>query len=171
MMHLVPHPAPSNLELYACGDLGRVRAWRVERHVKSCASCREEVARLRRFWQAVDWSLGLPTSRWNELAGEMRANIRVGLSAAECIRGPRTARLPWVAALASVLLVAAAGTFLHAPKNAPVSPIAAERPDILEFVNGSPRASIRTVSADGEMRSRYVDRESDGVTIVDVYAK
>lgn len=167
----MPHPAPSNLELYACGDLGRLGAWRVERHVQGCAACRAEVARLRRFWQAVDWSLDLPEPRWNELALEMRANIRVGLAAAECIRRPRLARLPWAAALASLLLVAAAGAFLHGSKNTPVAPAAAERPDVLEFVNASPRASIRTVSTDGEMRSRYVDRESDGVTIVDVYAK
>lgn len=168
-MYRSPHASPANLELYACGDLGRLGAWRVQRHVTRCAQCREEVTRLRRFWQTVDWSPELPPSRWDELAGEMRANIRVGLAAAECIRRPRTARLPWAAALASLLLVAAAGTFLHAPKNAP--PPAAERPDVLEFMNGVPRAAVRTVSADGEMRSRYVDRGSDGVTIVDVYAK
>lgn len=165
------HPALSHLELYACGDLGRIGSWRVERHIKSCAACRDEVAHLQHFWQSVDWSLDMPASRWSELAVEIRANIRVGLSAAECIRRPRAARLPWVAALASLLLVAAAGTFLHAPKIAPVAQIAVERPDVLEFVTAAPRASIRTVSTDGEMRSRYVDRGSDGVTIVDVYAK
>ena len=170
------HPAASRLELYACGDLGGLSAWRTQRHVRGCAECRGEVARLRRFWQSVDWSLDLPESHWKALAGEMRANIRVGLAAGQCVDTAKTlrpGRLPLVAALASVLLVAAAGAWLHqgvAPIAAPPQ-AAAERADVLDFVNGVPQASIRTVSASGEMRSRYVDRESDGVTIVDVYAK
>ncbi len=165
------HPSPVRLELYAGGDLGRFDAWRVQRHLKGCHACGEEIARLRRFWESVDWSLDLPQSRWHELAVEMRANIRVGLAAAECIGRPRSARLPMVAALASVLILAAAGTLLHAPKAAPRHAATPLTADVLEFVNESPQASIRTVSASGELRSRSVDRESDGVTIVDVYAK
>ena len=165
------HPAQTQLELYACGDLSRLGAWRVERHVRQCDQCLQQARRLRRFWQGVDWSLDLPPERWNELALEMRANIRVGLSAAECIRRPHAARLPVIAALASVLLVAAAGAFLHAPKTA--SPLSSPglTADVLDFENGSARTPVRTVSAGGALGSRYVDRESDGVTIVDVYAQ
>lgn len=165
------HPASSRLELYACGDLSRFDSWRMQRHVKVCEACAKEIERLRRFWEAVDWSLDLPPARWNELAMEMRANIRVGLSAAECVRRPHAARLPMVAALASLLVLVAAGTLLHAPKTVPQHAALPLTADVLEFVNASPQASIRTVSTSGEMRSRSVDRESDGVTIVDVYAK
>ena len=86
-------------------------------------------------------------------------------------------------AFASLLVVAAAGTYLN--QTAPPTVVseaqvletsgagiqAREGNEVLEFVNRSPRAPIRTVSAGGEVRSRYVDGDSGDVTIVNVYAQ
>ncbi len=181
----MPHPSAADLELYACQDVTGWNAWKLARHLRNCEQCTAEVKRLQHFWQAVDWELDIPASAWNHLAEEMRANIHVGLSAAECVKPhqhPRLLPMPLIAALASLLVIAAAGAYFQVaqPPAAALTPVletsragiqARDGNDVLEFVNRSERAPIRTVSAGGEMRSRYVDGDSGDVTIVNVYAQ
>jgi hypothetical protein len=180
------HPLSADLELYACHDLHGWSGWRLARHVAKCSACSEQVTQLRQFWQAVDWAAPMPEPAWNRLAAEMQANIHLGLSAGECI-APRKRQawipLPMAAALASLLVIAAAGTYYHQSVGLParaVAPVletsgagiqARDGNDVLEFVNRSSQAPIRTVSAGGEVRSRYVDGDSGDVTIVNVSAQ
>lgn len=82
------HPSDTLVALYATGDLDwrdRVTAaW----HVRTCERCanlaqsfREDVA----FRKLGADAMPLPAN-WDALAEEMSANIRLGLSASECIR-------------------------------------------------------------------------------------
>ena len=119
------HPDPATLALLAGSDLNWFQAWRTERHVARCSDCRR---RARRAYQDVrdgcPNSPGLPDLQWNRIAVEMRANIRLGLAAGECVREstpPATERIPLFAgaraalALARVLALVVAGLVLERP--------------------------------------------------------
>jgi hypothetical protein len=90
--------------------------------VQAFASARDNLAALNE----------LPAISWNRLAAEMKANIRLGLAAGECVRGERTPSLSGMfqslsdaralTACASVMALVAAGLFLQRP--APVAPVA-----------------------------------------------
>ena len=85
------HPDQTILALYAGQDLGWFRRRRTERHLASCRQCRNEV---QAFASARDHLVALnelPAISWNRLAIEMKANIRLGLAAGECVRGERMA--------------------------------------------------------------------------------
>src|ERR1700691_1219543 len=115
------HPNQSILALYAGQDLGWFARRRTERHLAHCQECRDEVqsfATARDNLVALD---ELPAISWNRLAIEMKANIRLGLAAGECVRGEHTAS-PFAAfgmlsnrrtltACASVMALLAAGLF------------------------------------------------------------
>src|SRR5215472_8520562 len=79
------HPEETILALHSSGDLGWFAAWRTERHVARCARCRDEVAGFRRVRETLPDLAELPKVSWNRIAAEMRANIRLGLAAGECV--------------------------------------------------------------------------------------
>jgi len=114
------HPNEVQLALFAGGELGLWDRWRVRRHVSGCSSCSNEVDALRTVSSDVRGIAGElpPNLNWNQLAEEMRGNIRVGLDAGEAIArfdkpaiGARPRRLGWNAAMvvacATVVFVAA----------------------------------------------------------------
>jgi len=114
------HPNEIQLALFAGGELGVWDRWRVRRHVSGCSSCSKEVETLRAVSSEVREIAGeLPQNlNWNQLAEEMRGNIRVGLDAGEAIAqfdkpvlGGRPRHLGWnavmVVACATVVFVAA----------------------------------------------------------------
>jgi hypothetical protein len=80
------HPKETTLALHSSGDLGWFAAWRTERHLATCDRCREEVAAFRDMREMLPEIAELPEVQWNRLAAEMRANIRLGLAAGECVR-------------------------------------------------------------------------------------
>ena len=95
-MKNMDHPTESRLALYAGGDLDFLDRLQVGWHVRGCSRCGSTVAShkvLRRaLVEPIDSAAGesvkeLFPSNWNRLGDEMTANIRLGLSAAECI-GP-----------------------------------------------------------------------------------
>jgi hypothetical protein len=131
----------------------------------------------------------MPEVPWNRLASEMKANIRLGLAAGECVR---TAAPPAghsffasaraAVAFASILAVVAAGLILERP--APVE----DGTVVQATVNGiqvrEGRQALRmmhagvrerdvtySVGAQGSMRARYVDPETGYVTIASVNAE
>src|ERR1035438_9855471 len=119
------HPDQTILALYAGQDLGWFRRRRTEGHLARCRQCRGEV---QAFASARDHLVALnelPAISWNRLAIEMKANIRLGLAAGECVRGERTASpLGWVgilsgarglAACARGMALGAAGVILQRP--------------------------------------------------------
>jgi hypothetical protein len=82
------HPAIVDLALYAGGDLPFWKRLWLGRHVESCPVCRAEVGAFREAQLELQFAAeDLPASlNWNRLAAEMKANIRVGLAAGECVR-------------------------------------------------------------------------------------
>src|SRR5262245_31994762 len=80
------HPEETTLALHSSGDLGWFAGWRTERHVAHCARCRDEVAAYREMREMLPDLAELPEVAWNRLAADMRANIRLGLAAGECVR-------------------------------------------------------------------------------------
>jgi hypothetical protein len=120
------HFAETELALYASGDLALWRRASVRMHIGRCERCRETAAayqkrrtELRAMANEVPEGLD-----WDRLAGEMTANIRVGLAAGECVaprarkriaaNGWRSMALASGVAAGMVLLVAG-GFWLNFP--------------------------------------------------------
>jgi len=186
------HPSPSDLALYAGQDLGRFAQWRIERHIAECRDCRLEV---RAFTTASEELTGLnelPAVPWNRMAAEMRANIRLGLAAGECVRGERAdGPFAWlsggraVLACSSVMALLVAGLFLERPTPAP--PAAGTESAVLrstgsgiELSQGGQSLGLLQVragdvtysaGAQGSMRARYVDSDTGNVTINNLYVQ
>jgi hypothetical protein len=122
------HPAENDLALLAGGEAGGVRRLWLERHVHGCDRCQ---ARLNEY-QALRADLfdaEMPDVNWNQLAGEMKANIRLGLEAGACVRttqAPRRWSFDWVhgwnpgltTAVALVLLLIGSGYFVRSQRSA-----------------------------------------------------
>ena len=190
------HPNQSTLALYAGQDLGWFTRRRTERHLTRCGDCRSEV---QAFASARDHLVALnelPAISWNRLAIEMKANIRLGLAAGECVRGERTAgSRAWfgvfsgartLAACASVMALVTAGLFLERP-TPPAPPAIASDAAVLratangiELNQGGQTLSllhVRSVDvtysagAQGSMRAGYVDSDTGNVTINNVYVQ
>jgi hypothetical protein len=125
------HPNEAALALHAGGDLGSLARWRLERHLARCGGCRDEVAAFHALRELLPEIAAPPEIHWNRLAAEMKANIRLGLSAGECVRAeptplrdtPLFAGARAAVALASVLVLLITGLALQHP--APKAEIAA----------------------------------------------
>jgi len=184
------HPNQASLALHAGGDLGWFARWRVGRHLERCAPCREEVAAFEGVREMLPDLMEIPEVPWNRLAAEMKANIRLGLAAGECVRAVekplRDTRLftgfRAAVALASVLTLVVTGLVLERP----VPQIVDERTVIQSTANGiqvgtgerafrimNTGAKNVTFSVDvqGSMGARYVDPDTGNVTINNVYAE
>ena len=116
------HPSETDLALLAGGDCGRWQRFFLNRHVARCGDCRDTLASFTELRsETLELSSNnagvMPETDWNRLAGEIRANIRLGLAAGECVGEAPTAILPvsWKPRLAiaavCVLLLAGAGIF------------------------------------------------------------
>ncbi|HLK49110.1 MAG TPA: hypothetical protein VKT49_13295 [Bryobacteraceae bacterium] len=188
------HPSQETLALHAGGDLGWVAGWRTGRHLSHCDQCREEVAAFRGLREVLPDLNEIPEVAWNRLASEMKANIRLGLAAGECVRaeekplrhtlfsGARTA-----VAVASVVALLVTGVMIERPGQRPAP--AAVDGVVLQSTRGGIQVFdgaralrllhtgvkeenvIRSVGAQGSMRARYVDPETGYVTINNVYAE
>ncbi len=175
------HPSETELALLAGGECSAVSRFFLKRHVRECRECTEAIAHFEML-RAEMACPEIPDVDWNRLESEMRANIRLGLEAGECVRlfpatkvwNPRL-----TVAFASLTILAGAGILLRS--NEPVTVKAAE-PVLqssdagLELRNGSSSMTLmnrsgsvadQTVSAQGEIGARYVDGGS--VTINNVY--
>ena len=194
------HYSASILALYARRDLGFWKRRGIERHLVHCEACSVVV----REFQAIREVLardanslpqGVTEADWSGIAREMQANIRLGLSAGECV-APRFVSVPrprLTLALAGLaVLIVFSGlerpaSRLESPgiahpenadvQTADVQTLESSGSGIQVRVAGQTlsvpapqgREVIRTVDTRGELRSRYVD--DSGVTIVNVYAE
>jgi hypothetical protein len=189
------HPDEQTLALHSSGDLGWFARWRAERHVAQCAQCRDEVASFREMREALPDMAELPDVQWNRIAGEMRANIRLGLAAGECVAEP--AELPpsplfgkarAVLAFASVFTVIVTGLVLERVKPNPRPVDVAAVPEVRATSDGIQMRSgnqgfelihagvqvtdvVHTVNAQGTMGASYVDPQTGYVTMTKVYAQ
>jgi hypothetical protein len=86
------HATPEQLALLASNDLGWMERVRLNGHVGSCETCRRELAAFESTRVRAREQAGEPRD-WDRLAAEMRANIRLGFEAGECVAEPHPARL------------------------------------------------------------------------------
>jgi hypothetical protein len=179
------HPNEMDLALLASGDVGRIQRFSLDRHLRNCSECSQKVEQFENL--RANFILPEPADlSWNRLASEMRANIRLGLEAGECVRRTPTS-VAWglglAAAFAGVLVLASAGVFLRerppvlqgSVGQAPVVQTTAAGIELrtgstsLTLLNREGAVASQTVSAQGEVRSRSIDGETGAVTINNVY--
>jgi anti-sigma factor RsiW len=185
------HPDEATLALYAGQDLGALAQWRTRRHLAGCARCRAEVAEFSALRRHVTDLNELPDIAWNRLAAEMRANIRVGLAAGECIRDTRHpltsafSGMRAAVACASVAALLLAGLWLERP--APLVIVESHPGVSLRAVdhgievrdgdqafvmkNGSAGEVTYSAGAQGSIGARFVDRSTGYLTINTVYVQ
>jgi hypothetical protein len=177
------HPSEADLALLAGGDAGRLSRFLMNRHVRECRECMDQVNRFELLRLEVR-EFEPPALEWNRLAAEMRANIHVGLEAGECVRQAAVGRRGWspklAVALASLLMLVGAGFLMKGPAPNVAKDNAAavlestgagvelrHGASSLTLLNREGVTADQTVSAQGEMRARYVD--GGAVTINNVY--
>jgi hypothetical protein len=179
------HPNQATLALHAGGDLGPFKRWLTARHLARCAECREEVAGYTEMRELLPELAELPVISWHRVAAEIKANVRLGLEAGECVR---SAEIPlhrppltgWraVVAFASVVVLVAGCLVLErpAPRPAHIAETAVESDQngiqlqagdghMLGLMNGGARRAVYHFDAQGSMGARYFDPETGSVTI------
>ena len=180
------------MALQAGGDLGPFRRWMTARHLVRCTQCRDEVARFEEMREILPELSEMPEIAWNRLAAEIKANVRLGLEAGECVRAVEiplrrpapTAGWRSAVACASIVLLLvgclvlehpspivahAAGTTVRSTNYGIQVQTGDER--MLGLMNGGAQKVTYTLDAQGSMGARYVDPETGSVTINTVYAQ
>jgi hypothetical protein len=187
------HPDSATLSLHAGGDLGWFAAWRTRRHAARCGECRDEIAAFQGMREILPELNELPELNWNRIAGEMRANIRLGLAAGECVREGvvGTPRFPLLTgfrtalAMAGVIALLVTGLVLERPvpsvMSASVPVVQATRNGIerragdqgFALMHGGVKVENVTysVGAQGTMGASYVDPQTNLVTVTKVYVE
>jgi hypothetical protein len=192
------HPSQATLALQAGGDLRFFARWRTERHLRSCPRCREEVEAFETARQVSRDLTEIPELPWNRLAAEMKANIRLGLAAGECVRAsdrplretPLFTGARAIVAFASVVVLLVTGIVLEHPAPAPVPTAYADDGLVVQATSHGIQVRkggqelrlnnpdeltgervLYAPGAQGSMRARYVDPQSGYVTINNVYAE
>ena len=119
------HPFETELALYATGDLPFAERMKTWAHIRGCQHCRAQVEAFRidqMRWRDTADELP-PGVNFDRLVAEMKANIRVGLAAGECVSNNAEARpsLGWnwkpVAAIAGLMIVFTAAWTLNLPSS------------------------------------------------------
>lgn len=186
------HPVEGDLALFAGHDLNFVSAWRIGRHVSRCEHCSAVVEAFETQRHDVAALAELPSGiPWNRLASEMKANIRLGLAAGECVAGPKAGSVsPFPSfssfqtamAYAGVVILVVAGLWLQRPAPPAMqtanhgAELAATR-DGIELSDAGGSFGLRygasrdinySADAKGSMGARYVDTSTGYVTVVNV---
>jgi hypothetical protein len=178
------HPKQATLALQAGGDLGAFARWRTERHLANCARCRDEVAEFRAMRGTMADLLEMPDLPWNRIAEEMRANIRLGLAAGECVRpmdraGWASRRAGWrvAVAMASITALAVTGLMLERPRpmveprdeNAGVqtAPDGIGNPAMRLMYRGAEGVQL-SASAEGSVQAQYTNPNTGYMTVSQV---
>ncbi len=197
------HTTAEDLALYAGSDTSLWARLRVGRHVRSCSDCRREVELVRTGQDSlIAMRESLPAEvDWESLAPVLKANIHVGLAAAECIANVGTreqphwspGRIAWGSAAAAIFLVGGwmiqrspvglapvAVATVSAPARIPGETILKATAGALEMERDG-RAMMLTYAgsptvssvtvASHALNARYVDDETGQVTIHHVYAE
>ena len=185
------HPNQETLALHAGGDLGPFARWFTSRHVARCENCREEVAAFDEVRQSLPSLAEVPDLQWNRLAAEIKANVRLGLAAGECVRSAEPplrqsafinrGRALVAFACAAVLVVT--GMVLERPvptaareegplvQNTQYGIEVTAGGETLGLTNNGVQRVTYSLDAQGSMRARYVDPETGYVTINTVYVQ
>jgi hypothetical protein len=189
------HPSETELALLAGGDCGWVERLRLNRHVSHCGDCQDSMASFADVRSSLK-QMALPAvavedAEWERLATDMRANIRLGLAAGECVAAApvEPAAKPWFPKFAygaaGVVVLLGAGMFLRGLLPQPDVP--ASRAAVVEstakgiqvrtsagtmtLLNLGDTEPDQTITSQGAVRARYVDGNTGTVTITSVYAE
>jgi hypothetical protein len=181
------HPKETTLALHSSGDLGWFAAWRTERHLAKCERCREELAGFREMREMLPDMAELADVQWNRLAAEMRANIRLGLAAGECVgeaEDPEgepsppfnTARAVLAFAVVFTLIVTGLVLERPAPTVHAAEPMALATADGIQMRSGDRGFGLMHDGASGVINivttrgigARYTDPETGLVTMTKV---
>jgi hypothetical protein len=189
------HPSETELALLAGGDCGWVERLRLYRHVSHCGDCQDSMASFADVRSSLK-QMALPAvavedAEWERLATDMRANIRLGLAAGECVAAApvEPAAKPWFPKFAygaaGVVVLLGAGMFLRGLLPQPDVP--ASRAAVVEstakgiqvrtsagtmtLLNLGDTEPDQTITSQGAVRARYVDGNTGTVTITSVYAE
>jgi hypothetical protein len=182
------HPNQATLALHAGGDLGKLARWTTSRHLAGCEECRREVEAYQEVRSILPVLAEVPELPWNRMAAEMRANIRLGLAAGECVRSEevapvKTGGFAWgraAVAFAGMVALVAGGLVLQRPTPTEDGVVVQatsggiqvrEGGQALRMMHGGAQDVTYSVSAQGSMRARYVDPETGYVTINSVNAE
>ena len=188
------HPVEAELALLASGDCGWLQRRRLNNHVSRCGDCRDAMAsfaEIRTSLRESSLPAAVDEADWGRLAGEMRANIRLGLAAGECVAAApaELAPKPWLPRFAygaaGVIVLLGAGMFLRGLLPHPDLPLS--RAAVVEstakgiqlrtsagtmtLLNQSDAEPDQTITSQGAVRARYVDGDTGTVTITSVYAE
>ena len=189
------HPEVGKIVLYAGGELPLLDRLALAFHVRRCGRCRKQVEQMRRLREALREDKGrLPEGLdWAALEAEMKANIRLGVTAGALVRRKgRAPASPWIlrwkpaaVVAAALALVFVAGRALdRTPQPAPAAPGAAgivlrSTPEGIAVDWGGSEAAVfgagsapvaAAVSWDGAVRAPFLDEETGQVTIYNVAA-
>ncbi len=186
------HPNQAALALHAGGDLSAFARWRMVRHLAGCDRCRGEVAAFQALRNSTADLDKMPELPWQSLAAEMRANIRLGISAGECVRPTERRLRPrfgWrpVAVVAGVVALVVAGVAIEYERFLlTVSPIGVPARIDNAFLQTTPDGigsqSLRlmyrgardvqlTASAGGSIEAHYTDPKTSYMTVSEVDAQ
>lgn len=183
------HPSEANLALFAGGELGRWTRWSVERHVGICEECRREVSDFSALRAEAAVLAELPDLSWDPLAAEMKANVRLGLEAGECVSPHPVARIAFspraLAACVSLAALLVASVFLERPAprgsdirtSEPVLETSGTGIQVREgdrgimLMNTRHAHEVDDMATGSAMRESYVDSETGLVTINNVYVE
>jgi hypothetical protein len=189
------HPDQATLALQAGADLGFFARWKVERHLAVCDRCRDEVDAFAALREISPELAEIPEIQWNRLAAEMKANIRLGLAAGECVRAgepalrdtPIFTGMRALVAVASIAALMVTGIMLEHPTPTAVADdgmVVQATSNGIEVSKGGQMLRLNnpenidpqqhvtySPDADGSVRARYVDPSSGGVTSNKVYAE
>ena len=166
--------------------MGPIARWLAKRHLARCAECRDEIASFEQFRQLLPSLDDSQDIHWGRLAAEMKANIRLGLAAGECVRtdepagvGPLWSGARVGVALASAAVLLATGLMLEHPgptvarETGVVVQATADGVQVREggqslglMHSGTSREAVTyQVGAQGSVEARYVDSETGYVTV------
>jgi hypothetical protein len=190
------HPSEAELALLAGADCGWVERLRLKSHVSRCGDCQDAMASFAEIRTSLREmplpAVALDDVQWGRLAGEMRANVRLGLVAGECVASApaEVAAKPWFPRFAygavAVIVVLGAGMFLRGLLPGPDMPIAhaavvestargiqlRTSAGTMTLLNQSDDTEPdQTITSQGAVRARYVDGNTGTVTITSVYAE
>jgi hypothetical protein len=155
-----PHPHDFALALLASNDTGWWRRRSLAKHLRGCGECREKVAQFESLrGELSKMGTTAPNVDWENLAAEMRANIRLGLEAGACVRTVpvrRKVNPRLMVAFASLLLVVAAsfllrGTRALVPQTAPSQNVVAQ--------------AVRSIDAPVTRDAPMVEANADGIAL------